>query len=362
MIFTIFAIMIGLSTAIGFYNYITATRLVPASPKSHPFISILIPARNEEKNIRKCINSVLAQKYPAFEILVYDDLSQDGTAAIVKSYGSNVKLLTGKKLPFGWTGKNWACHNLARQAQGELLLFIDADVTLKPNALPSALAIAQQKKVSMLSCFPCQQMNSWGEWLIIPLIDWLSLSFIPLDLIYRTTTPALSLAIGQFILIEKKAYLKIGGHEAIKNKKSDDTHLAKNMKIAGKRIIVVRSQKLVLCTMYQGFRNSFYGLSASFYAGTHLKPRPYVLSLIAFASLFFLPLALYISNTHFLYLLIPLLLQRIATAHLSGQNIAMNLLLLPIHGIMVIAVGIYSLVISLTSNIVWKGRRMGVGD
>ena len=170
------------------------------------------------------------------------------------------------------------------------------------------------------------------------------------------------MGIGQFLLIDKKVYEKIGGHERIAGKKSDDTCLAKNVKTAGEKIVPVRSIGLVHCRMYSGFRESLQGLSASFYAGTNLKPIPYILSLIGFAALFFLPIGLYITNTSFLYLLIPLLLQRILTSHLSRQNILFNVLLLPVHGIMVLVVGINSLYISLTHTILWKGRRLGIDE
>ncbi len=219
LILNIIIILISLSTAVGFYNFFTATRLKESTPKSQPLISILIPARNEERNIAKCLQSVTSQNYANYEVIVYNDQSEDNTAEIVKKFKS-VKLINGRPLPKDWTGKNHACHNLVNAAKGDYYLFLDADVTIKPNTLQSAVALIEQKEVEMLSCFPCQKINSLGERLVIPIFEWLLLSFVPLDAAYKSKNPFFSIAIGQFILISKKAYKSFGGHESIKNIKS----------------------------------------------------------------------------------------------------------------------------------------------
>lgn len=352
---TILAVIIASSTTIGFYNFFTATRLKEGKPNEIPYVSILIPARNEENNIINCLNHIQKQDYNHYEVIVCDDDSSDNTFKVASSCHS-VKVIKGKPLPKDWTGKNWACHQLTNEAKGELYLFIDADVLLEPKALSSAVALMENKKVSMLSCFPCQKMNHLGEWLIIPLIDWLLLSFIPLNFVYKTEGKRWSIAIGQFLLIKKNSYLKIGGHEEIKNTITEDTELALNLKKAKEKIITVRSLGLVNCHMYNNFKESLAGFSRSFYLGSHLRPVTYLLCLIGFSLLFFLPLALFIIDSNLLYLLIPLLLQRIATSILACQNVIINLFLLPIHGVMTIYTGSRSIYDTLNNRIIWKER------
>jgi len=361
MLLQIIAIIIGLTSLVGIYNFFTATRLRIGKPNHTPLVSILIPARNEEKNIENCLQSIFKQDYPNYEVIVCDDNSEDNTFSIVESYTSkypNLSLIKGKKLPLGWTGKTWACHQLSRQAKGELFLFLDADVTLKSEALSSAVALMEKKKVSLLSCFPGQKMRSFGEWLIIPLIDWLLLSFVPLDLVYRTSGTKFSMAIGQFILIKKRIYTQAGGHEAVKDAVTEDVEMARKVKEMGDRIIVARSVGLVNCRMYGNFSESKKGLARSLYKGTHLKPLPFILSLLGLFLLFFLPIAMFFVNSGYLYLLIPLLLQRTLTSILARQNFIYNLLLLPVHYFFTFYVSINSLYLTLGNKIEWKGRQI----
>ncbi len=354
----IVSIISGLSL-IGVYNFFTAPRLRKRKPKAYPLVSILIPARNEERNIANCIESALQQSYPHFEVLIYDDLSEDNTAQIVKEYekkSDKVTLIHGKPLPAGWLGKPWGCHNLSKHAKGDLYLFIDADVTIEPETISSAVALFQQKNVNMLSCFPKQQMQSRGELLLVPVMDWMVLTFIPLYLVY--TTKKLSIAIGQFILIDKPTYKKINGHEGVKSFKTEDTALARNVKKIGAKLLAARSTGLVRCRMYGNFLDSFRGLSRSFYEGSHMKPVAYVLGLVGLLVILFFPLITSLVAMQYYFMLIPWIIQRILTSITAGQNAIINVLLLPIHSMFAIVIGIYSIYISLNKKIVWKGRKL----
>src|SRR3989338_1688156 len=355
------AVLISLSTIIGFYNFFTATKLTKSRSRHQPFISVLIPARNEENNLPQLLQSLLKQTYPHFEVIICDDNSEDKTLEIIQSYtgkSKQIAYIQGKKLPPNWTGKNWACHQLSQKARGSLYLFLDADVLLEPEALESAVALMERKKTALLSCFPCQKMKTVGEWLIVPLLDWLLLSFIPMDLVYRTKNNSFSVAIGQFILIRKSTYYKINGHEGIKDKITEDVYLSKRVKLSGNRILAARSKGLVKCRMYGSFKESLDGLSRSFYLGSHLSPAAYILSVIGFVFLFFFPVAMYIINVEFLYMLIPLLLQRICTSIIACQNFIFNLILLPIHGILAVVTCSRSVYLALNNKIVWKGRKL----
>jgi len=249
-----------------------------------------------------------------------------------------------------------ACHQLSQEAKGELFLFLDADVELKPETLESAVALFQEEKVSMLSCFPQQLMNSWGEWLIVPMIDIMSLTLLPLELIKHTKSHLISIAIGQFILIEKNAYHKIGGHESVKTKKTEDTGIARLMKQQGFKISAVRSIDLVKCRMYSNLLTSIQGLSRSVYDGTNLKIPAYLIAVVFYFSIFLLPIFLIISDLNFIIVLIPLYVIRISTAILAGQDLILTSLLFPLHLLLFVPIALNSIYISLTHQVVWKGR------
>jgi glycosyltransferase involved in cell wall biosynthesis len=346
---------------IGYLNFFTATRLSIKQPKRYPKVSILIPARNEEKNIGNCLDSVLEQDHTNYEVIVCDDKSEDDTGKIVKSYlkdHKNLRLIEGKLLPEDWTGKNWACQQLSSKAKGEVLLFLDADVTLEPQALSSAIALMQKKKVSMLSVFPLQRMSSIGEWLVVPTVDWLSLTFIPYDLVYRVKSSIVSIAIGQFILVKRKAYDKMGQHEAVRRFNVEDVMIARKLKKVGERIMVARSHGLVSCYMYNNFRQSVEGLSRSYYNGAHMHPVPYCIYLSGLIILFFTPLVLAMFDIKYLLVYLPMVFSRIATSLTARQSFVIDTLLAPVHGLVGVGIAINSIYITMNNKIEWKGRKI----
>lgn len=229
--------------------------------RNAPHVSILIPVRNERRNIERCLTAALAQEYPNFEVLVYEDNSEDGTAQILSQfYDPKLQVVFGSSPPSGWYGKHWACWNLAQMAKGEYLLFIDADVVLSPLALSSAVARLEEKRLEMLSLLPHQEIGSLGELLLVPLIPWSLFSFFPAFL--ERLVPV---ALGQFILIEKEAYERLGGHQRIKSEIVDDLALARLAKKERIRMGFFLAGELVRCRMYAGLREALRGLSKNLY-------------------------------------------------------------------------------------------------
>ncbi len=160
-LFFITVISNGVFLSIVIYNYFSAPEIInsPPSKMYEQRLSILIPARNEENNIGKCLDSILKQSFSNYEVIVLDDESTDSTSAIVEQYAvkdDRIKLIKGKPLPKGWLGKNWACHQLAKNAKGNLLFFVDADIRLAENAVASAINNYKKNNVKMLSVFPTQ--------------------------------------------------------------------------------------------------------------------------------------------------------------------------------------------------------------
>jgi len=186
-----------------------------------PFVSVLIPARDEEANIEPCLNSLRQQEYQNFEILILDDNSSDGTATIVRRLASldeRICLVAGQPLREGWAGKPFACYQLAQKAKGDYLLFVDADTVHAPNMLRNVMSLAVGSGCSLISGFPRQIATSLSERVTIPLIYFIILSWLPLWWLQSSRKLKPSLAIGQFLLFPRDEYWRIGGHEAVKSK------------------------------------------------------------------------------------------------------------------------------------------------
>jgi chlorobactene glucosyltransferase len=264
-------------------------------PETLPLISILIPARNEERNITACVESLLTQDYPSFEILVLDDDSSDNTAAIIESLAaadSRVRLLRGKPLPDGWAGKPFACAQLAATARGDWLLFTDADTVHTPNMLSSTLAYSHSHKLSLLSGFPMQRTVSFSQRIVIPVIYSLLLSLLPLWWLQGLKKPRPGFAFGQFLFFKADDYRAMGGHEVVKSRIVEDLWLGLETVRRGKRQGVVDLSQVVTCRMYTGLVELYHGLNKIFYSMTSLSPLLFTLVIIVGAGLFLTPFAL----------------------------------------------------------------------
>lgn len=240
----------------------------------HERVAILIPARNEESNIRTCLESVLAQQHlQDFSIYVLDDSSTDKTNAIVRELmveHSNLVLIRGGELPEGWTGKNFACWQLANQASGaeyaEYLVFIDADVQLRFDAVAKSINALRKYRWSFISPYPRQIARTWSEWLIQPLLQWSWITTLPLRLAERSSRPQLTAANGQFLVIEQGAYFSAGGHKAIHEEVLDDIHLARQLKRNGFRGNVIDGSDIASCRMYHSWRELRDGYTKSLWS------------------------------------------------------------------------------------------------
>jgi len=242
-------------------------------PEPAPFISVLIPARDEEANIEACLESLQKQDYPNFEVLVLDDNSSDNTGYIVDQIATTdnrIRLVRGNPLPEGWVGKPFACYQLAKKAKGLWLLFVDADTIHSPHMLRSVLALTLKLRPSLLSGFPRQLATSLPQKAAIPLLYFVILSWLPLWWLQRSKQWKPSLAIGQFLLFPRDEYWRIGGHKAVKSRILEDVWLGVEVNRHGGRNVAVDLSSVVSCHMYQslgamweGFIKWIYSVAAS---------------------------------------------------------------------------------------------------
>ena len=230
---------------------------------SAPRVSVIIPARNEERGIERCVRSVLSQKYPRknLEILVIDDESRDQTAAIVQRLAAQdprLTLLHAHPLPAGWLGKPHACAQAAQQAKGEFLCFLDADTVAQPLLIATAVQTARTRQLDLLSLQPFQELISVAERLLLP-AGFFLLAFTQ-DL-RSTNDPASADASvnGQFLLIRRPSYESAGGHTGVRNQFAEDSALAGNLKSAGFRVMVLGTREMLSTRMYSDLRSLLEG-------------------------------------------------------------------------------------------------------
>lgn len=229
-----------------------------------PCVSVLIPARNEEHNIGEVIDSALSNRGAEIEVIVADDGSEDRTAAIVRELAANdprVRLIETPPLPSGWNGKQHACHTLAQEAAMPLLCFVDADVRLAPDALSRMTAFLNQSGASLVSGIPRQVMGSWMEGLLIPLIQFVLLGYLPIDFMRRSVDPAYAAGCGQLFMAVAGDYHDVGGHSAIRETLHDGIKLPAAFRSAGYKTDLFDATEIALCRMYRNAGEVWNGLS-----------------------------------------------------------------------------------------------------
>jgi chlorobactene glucosyltransferase len=260
-------------------------------------VSILVPARDEERNIARCLDSLLAQTYTNYEIVVLDDQSTDRTWEILCEYQranpGRVRAVKGVPLSeSGWCGKPHAMHQLSKHARGEYLLFTDADTTHGPESVAWAVTNMEWHKADCVSGFVLQEMDTLGEQCIVPATYIMSAMVLPLWLIAALKAPGLSFAIGQVIMFRRRVYEAIGGYASVAGEITDDLAIARELKKAGFREVFLDIRKHVRCRMYNGYRASFNGMSKNIYDLARHRSVFFAAAFTMLVTIVVLPLAL----------------------------------------------------------------------
>ena len=265
------------------------------NPTGLEWVSVLVPARNEARNIRRCLESLLAQDYPLMEVLVLDDGSTDETPEIVAEMARRdprLRLIPGQPLPAGWMGKNFACHQLAQEARGDWLLFTDADTVHHPQAVSWALTAAKENRADLVTLVPHVVTHTFGEQLLLPIIPFGILGLFPLALGARVHIPAFTMAIGTFLLFRRETYERIGGHAAVRGEIAEDVVLARRVRRHGGRVVLLDGADYLDVHFYRGFWESWHGLAKSAFAALEYHLPLTVLMLLFYGFLFLWPVFL----------------------------------------------------------------------
>lgn len=262
------------------------TPLLPGYKKIYdeeaPLVSILIPARNEETVIERCVKSALNQEYPNLEVLVLDDESTDHTPQILNriqtSAPKSLQVLKGESKPDGWLGKPWACRQLANQSDGKILIFIDADTWLEKSMVSRVVRSMGHDVLDFLTVWPQQRLVTFWEKTVIPLVYYALLTLLPVRYVHKIprwipakleplVRPMFAAACGQCMAFKRSAYDAIEGHQAVKDQVVEDVALAKEIKKRGFKMKMYHGKASISCRMYNSGKEIREGFSKNFLAG-----------------------------------------------------------------------------------------------
>ncbi len=259
-----------------------------------PDLTVVIPARNEEAGIAACVQAVLASTGIRLTVVVMDDASTDRTAAIITALAaqdSRLQLQRAATLPSGWNGKQHACWQGAQRAATPLLCFLDADVRLQPQCLSRCASVLARERAALVSGFPHEITGTALEKLLIPLIHFILLGLLPIRLLRATTRPGYAAGCGQFLMVDREAYVLSGGHAAIRHTMHDGLLLPRLLRQHGFSTRLVDLTSLASCRMYDSARSTWDGLAKNATEGIAAPARIVPMTLLlAFGQVLPLPL------------------------------------------------------------------------
>jgi chlorobactene glucosyltransferase len=258
-------------------NLLLLPRLSERRASSSPRVSVIIPARNEEKVIERTVRALLAQTYPDFEVIVVDDRSTDRTSDILAAIEDpHLVVVHGAEKPDGWLGKPWALYQGSQRASGDLLLFVDADLIYRPGTLDAAVAHMEERGVAMLALLPHFELHGFWENAGMPQLALTIFTYMPSWLADRYQVVALAIGGGPGNLVRRDDYAAIGGHEPLRDAVVDDVALARRMRASGRRTEMVRADRFVSLHMYEGAQEIIDGFTKNCFA---IFGRRYMLAL-----------------------------------------------------------------------------------
>ncbi|HTE48180.1 MAG TPA: glycosyltransferase family 2 protein [Gemmatimonadaceae bacterium] len=236
-----------------------------------PLVSVIIPARDEQRNIDRCVRSVLSSRYPSLEVIVVDDHSSDGTGDIARAVAANdarLRVIEAPELPTDWFGKQWACATGAAAARSEVLVFTDADTQHADDLIPRVVNAMRERGADLLSIAGEQAMDTFWERIVQPqMFALLTIRYGGTEHVSRATRPEDAIANGQFIAVRREPYDAIGGHAAVRHLVAEDMGLAQEFVRARRRLVLLVGARQLSTRMYTSFRELVDGWRKNIYAG-----------------------------------------------------------------------------------------------
>lgn len=342
------------------FNFISNPKLPRVIKHFQHKVSILIPARDEEENIIALLQSIKEQDYTNYEVIVLDDHSSDNTFSVVKNFCADnpqFSIIKGEKLPEGWLGKNYACHQLSEIATGKYLLFVDADEQIKIGLINSLIYRMELGQLTLLSLFTNQQMLSIGEKLTVPLMHFILLNLLPLRLVKLSKNPAFSAASGQCMFFNAANYQENKWHRLVKGQVVEDVELLKLVKQEKYKAEALLANGMIYCRMYKNLNECLNGFSKNLLAGFGNN----IIILLLYQLLVIIGPLVLVFNFNITLLILPItliVLSRLMISYLSGQNAFINIILHPIQMLFFLIISIISIKKHIFKTGTWKGRRI----
>ena len=357
LIYLIFFFLV-LRFTVTLFNFLSNPKLTNSFRQYDDFVSILIPARNEEADIQQLLHSISIQNYQNYEVIILDDNSTDRTSQVCQDFcdqHKRFKLLPGAPLPKGWLGKNFACFQLAKAAHGKYLIFLDADETISDGLINNSIHRMKLNQLSLLSLFTDQIMLTWGERLVVPLMHFVLLNLLPLRLVRLSKNSSFSAASGQFMMFDGEHYKQNQWHEQVKHQVVEDVEIMKLIKGFGYNGEALLANGFINCRMYKSFSEAVDGFSKNFLAGFNNN----VFGLFLYLLLVVMgpvAIAFFLSPDLALFALSLIVLSRVMISLSARQSVWQNVLLHPLQLLCMVFISVIAVKKHFTKTIVWKGR------
>jgi chlorobactene glucosyltransferase len=337
-----------------------------------PRVSILVPARDEAGVIGQTVAAILNQDYPGEqELIVLDDDSSDGTAQRAEHAAQGdprLQVIAGLPLPLGWAGKSWACQQLAGHANGDLLVFADADVRWEPGALSSVVSWIEHSRADCFTVWPTQETHTWAERLVVPMMMFTIIAYLPEVCVRYVPWPVFAAANGQFMVFRRTAYERIGGHAAVQSSVVEDVSLAREVKRNSLRLVMCLGNRLVHGRMYKNWRQVRHGFAKNILAGHGGSPVFLVISALFHWLIFLLPWFWFLGGVllrlDWTMLSVPLAMIALgvgarALSAAATRHILRDALLLPLSVVLITVIAAQSLWWHYRyGGPLWKGRQI----
>ncbi|MXP21729.1 glycosyltransferase [Gordonia sp. HNM0687] len=325
-------------------------------------LTVLVPVRDEVDDVGGCLAAlrVAADRWPGpIRILVLDDESTDGTDRVLAELAQadeRIEVMRGTPTPPGWLGKSWACEQLSRNAETGILVFVDADVRVAPDALVASAALLRATGLDLLSPYPRQHADGPAERLVQPLLQWSWMSTLPLGLAERSSRPSMSAANGQFLVVDAAAYRRAGGHVAVRAEVLEDIALLRAVKRSGGRGVAADGSAVASCHMYHGWREVRAGYRKSLWSAFGSVPG--TVAVVALLNLLYVvpPIAALRGSRVGLLGYLLGVASRVISARSTGGRSWPDALAHPISILTFTALTADSVVARRTGRLTWKGR------
>lgn len=342
------------------FNFISNPKLHRIARQYTDTVSILIPARDEGDDILTLLQSIHEQDYPYYEVIVLDDGSSDDTYQLCADYAEKhpkFKVIKGDALPTDWLGKNYACHQLAKLAKGNFFLFLDADEKVHNGLINSAVHRMYLRKLTLLSLFANQAMQTTGEKLVVPLMHYILLNLLPLQLVYLVKHSSVAAASGQFMLFDGDGYRQNQWHEQVKHNIVEDVEIMKAVKGSGYNGEALLANGMVSCRMYKSYNEAINGFGKNFLAAFNYNVIGFLIYILLVISGPMLVIMTF--DFQLIFFMIGLIiLTRIMISLSAMQNALYNVLLHPVQMFSLTLIAFTAIQKHLTKTTVWKGRRI----